>query len=124
MHAGLKSELVLECDCVGSDQIEAVDLGEKILFAERSVLLMSFVDVDPDETGKILGRKSKLCPVFATIIVALVGRGASEAQGKTDDETKDGKQELVDADWRQSAHVTCQWRKRKAYGRVQTSISA
>jgi len=56
--------------------------------------------VYPDEASKILGRESELCPVFAAIIVALVGGGTSEAQCETDDESEDGKQKLVDTDWR------------------------
>jgi hypothetical protein len=107
MYVGLKSEFVLERDCVGGDQVEAVDLCEKILFAELSVLLVSLIDVDPDEASQILGGESELCPVFAAVIVALVGRGASEAQCETDDETKNGKEELVDADWKRSIHVAC-----------------
>jgi hypothetical protein len=107
MYVGLKSEFVLERDCVGGDQVEAVDLCEKILFAELSVLLVSLIDVDPDEASQILGGESELCPVFAAVIVALIGRGASEAQCETDDETKNGKEELVDADWKRSIHVAC-----------------
>jgi hypothetical protein len=66
---------------------------------------VSFVNVNPDKTCKILGHKSELCPVFAAVIVALVGRRTSEAQRQTDDETKNGKQELVDANWRWLIHV-------------------
>ena len=107
MHAGLKSELVLECDCVRGDQVEAVDFGEKILFAELRILPMPFIDVNPDKASEILGRETELCPVFAAVVVPLVCRGASEAQSETDDETKNGEQELVDADWRRSIQVTC-----------------
>lgn len=103
----LKSQLVLECDCVRSDQVQAVDLGKKVLFAERGVLLVTFIYVYPDKASKILGRESELCPVFAAIIVALVGGGTSETQCETDDESEDGKQKLVDTDWRWSVHVGC-----------------
>ena len=77
------------------------------MFAERSVLLVTFIDVYPDEASKILGRESKLCPIFAAIIVALVGGGTSEAQCETDDETKYGKQQLIDTDWWWSIQVGC-----------------
>lgn len=105
MYVWLKSKLVLERDGVCGDQIKAVDLGEKILFAKLPAFLMSFIDVDPDKSSKILGRQCELCPVFAAVVVALVGRGASEAQCETDDEPKNGKQELVDADCRRSIHL-------------------
>lgn len=98
MHEWFKSELVLECDGESGNQVEAVDLGKKILFAELSVLAVSFIDMDPDESSKILGCKMKLSPVLAAVIVALVGCGTSEAECKTDDETKDRKQELIDTD--------------------------
>jgi hypothetical protein len=99
MHVWLESKLVLESDSVCSDQVEAVDFGEKILLAKLSVLFMPFIDVDPDKAGQVLRCESELSPVFATVVIALVGRGASEAQCETDDETEDGKQELVDTDW-------------------------
>ena len=98
MNKWFKPELVLECDRESGDQVKAVDLGQKILFAELSVLVMSFVDMDPDEASQILGCKMKLSPVFTTVIVALIGCGASEAQCETDDETKNSKQELIDTD--------------------------
>ena len=59
---------------------------------------MAFVDVDPDEASEILGCEGELGPVFAAIIVTLIGCGASEAQCETDDKTQDGKQKLIDAD--------------------------
>lgn len=99
MHEWLKPELVLECDRECGNQIEAIDFGKKILFAELGVLAMSFIDMNPDKASKILGCKSELSPIFATVVVALVGSRASEAECKTDDETENGKQELVDADW-------------------------
>ena len=104
MYVWLKSKLVLERDSVCGNQVKAVDLGEKILFPNLSVLFMSFIDVDPDKASKILGRQCELCPVFSAVVVALIGRGASEAQCETDDEPKNGKQELVDTDWRRSIH--------------------
>jgi hypothetical protein len=107
MHVWLKSKLVLECDSVCGDQIEAIDFGEKILFAKLSGLLMPFIDVDPDKAGQVLRRESKLSPVFATVVVALIGSGASEAQCETDDETENGKQELVDTDWVRLVQATC-----------------
>ena len=89
----------MTCIIINIDQVEAVDLGEKILFPKLSVLLMSFIDMDPDEASKILGRQGELCPVFAAVVVALVGRRAPETECETDDESKNGKQELIDADW-------------------------
>ena len=58
---------------------------------------MALIDVNPDKAGEILGRECQLCPVFAAIIVALVCCGASEAESETNDETENGKQELIDA---------------------------
>ena len=79
MDARLEPELVLECDCIRGDQVETIDLGKKILFAELSVFFMPFVDVNPDKASKVLGLESELCPVFTAVIVSLVGSGASEA---------------------------------------------
>jgi hypothetical protein len=93
------------------------------LFAELAVLFMSFVYMDPDQASKVLRCESELCPVFAAVIVTLVGSGASEAQCETDNETKNRKQELIDADWRQSIHIAHQPNKHITYGHVQTSIS-
>jgi hypothetical protein len=49
------------------------------------------VDVDPDDAGKILGVEGELGPVFAAVVVSLVGGGGAEREGETDDETEDGK---------------------------------
>lgn len=125
MHKWFKSELVLERDRKSGNQVEAVDFGEKILLAELRVLAVPFINMDPDEASKILRCKLKLSPVFAAVVVALVGRGTSEAQCETDDETKNGKQELIDTDWRMvSTALRSNRASVRAYGRVRILISA
>lgn len=89
---------MLECDGIGSDEVQAVDFGQQVLFTEFRVLTVAFVDMNPDEASEILGCEGELGPVFAAVVVALIGCGASEAQRETNDETQDGKQKLVDAD--------------------------
>ena len=98
MNIWFEAELVFERNGVGHNQIETIDLGEKVLFTELGVLLVSFVDVDPDQACEVLRCESELRPVFATVIVALIGGGTTKAEGETDDETEDGKKELIDAD--------------------------
>lgn len=58
---------------------------------------MSLIDVDPDQARKVLGCQGELCPVLPAFIVAFVCGGAAEAEGKTDDETENSKEKLVDA---------------------------
>jgi hypothetical protein len=66
---------------------------------------VALVDVDPDEAGEVLGREGQLRPVLAAVVVALVCRGAAEAESETDDEAENGEQELVDTDWRPLAGI-------------------
>lgn len=54
VHVRLETKLVLQRDGVGSDQVEAVDLGEKVLLAKLRIFGMPLVDVDPDQAGKVL----------------------------------------------------------------------
>lgn len=59
---------------------------------------MALVDVDPDKTRQVLRDKRELRPVLSTFIVTLICGGAAEAESKTDDETEDCEEELIDAD--------------------------
>lgn len=98
VHVRFEAKRVFESNGVRGDQVEAVDLGEEVLFAEFSVFLVSLVDVDPDQTCKILRCKGQLRPVLAAVIIAFISSRAAEAKGQTNNETKDGEQKLIDAD--------------------------
>ena len=54
VHVGFKSELVLQSNSVSGNQIEAVNLGKEILLAKLGVLLVSLVNMDPDQTCKVV----------------------------------------------------------------------
>jgi hypothetical protein len=97
VHIRFEAKPVLQRDRVGCDQVEAVDLGEEVLFAELGIFGVSLVYVNPDETCEVLRCERQLRPVFATVVVALICGGATEAEGKTNDETEDGEKELIDA---------------------------
>jgi hypothetical protein len=90
---------MFEGNSVSGDQVEAVNLGEEVLFAELGVFLVALIDVNPDKARKVLRCEGQLRPVFAAVIVALIGSGAAEAQSKTDNKTENGEQKLVDTDW-------------------------
>jgi hypothetical protein len=104
VHVRLETQLVFKRDGVGGDHVQATDFGEKILLPKCWVI-MAFINVNPDETCEVLRHKSKLRPVFATLVVALVSSGRTKAQRKTNDETEHCEQQLVDTDWKVSAHV-------------------
>jgi hypothetical protein len=52
--------------------------------------------VHPDGSGKVLANQQELRPVLAALCVALVGRGRTEGDGETDDETEHGEQQVAD----------------------------
>lgn len=90
---GLESKLMLESNREGCDKIEAGDFGNQILLAK---LAFSLFCVYPDQSSKILSRQCQLCPVLPALVITLVCCRAAEAESQTDDETEDGKKELID----------------------------
>lgn len=73
-----------------------VQFGQKVLLAQLAVAL---VCVDPDGTDQVLANELNLTPVLPAFHVALVCRACAEGDGETDDETKDGEQQVADVEW-------------------------
>jgi hypothetical protein len=53
VHVGLETQLVFECDGKGRDHVQATDFGDKILLAQRWVIV-ALIDVNPDEAREVL----------------------------------------------------------------------
>ena len=73
-----------------------VQFGQKVVLAQLALALLG---VDPDGTGQVLTNKLDLTPVLPAFHVALVCRACAEGDGETDDETKDGEQQVADVEW-------------------------
>lgn len=90
----LKTELVLEGDGKGRDEIEAGDFGNQILLA---LFTWTLFGMYPDQSSEVVGGQSKLCPVLSTFVVTLVCCRTAETESQTDDETEDCEKKLIDA---------------------------
>jgi hypothetical protein len=64
---------------------------------------VALLGVNPNQAREVLRCETELRPVLAAFVVALVGGGAAEGESKTDYETEDCKEELVDTDCQLSA---------------------
>lgn len=88
----LKSQPVLESDRKRRYEVETSDLREEVFG-----LIVSLVDVYPDQACEVVGRGSKLPLVLAAFVEAFVGCGTSEIEREGDDEAGGCEEDGFDA---------------------------
>lgn len=89
---------MLEGDGESIDKINSAEFAQQVLFRIlRMLWVLPLSNVQPDKTGQISRRQGELRPVFAAIVVSLVGGGDAEGETECNDETQNSEQHCVDA---------------------------
>ena len=88
---------MLEGDSEGIDQVNGTEFTQQVLLGIFGMFRVVALDnVQPDDTGQISRRQGELRPVFAAIVVSLVGGGDAEGETECNDETQNSEQHCVD----------------------------